>query len=126
MIPGTSRTARPTEHRSFPVSAASLAPLLHLYRILYAYAVKTLPLTEARKELPNIVDEVSGTQEHVVITKRGRPEAVVMSIDEFESWRETVEIVSDPEAMAGIRQGLRDVKAGRVRSLDEVLRRLGI
>jgi prevent-host-death family protein len=86
--------------------------------------MKTLPLTEARKDLSKIVDRVSGTQEHVVITKQGRPEAVVMSADEFESWQETLEIMADPAAMASIKRGLRDIKAGRVTPYEEVRRRL--
>jgi antitoxin YefM len=88
--------------------------------------MKTLPLTEARKALPKIVDEVSAGHEHVVITKRGRPEAVVMSVDEFESWQETLEILSDPSAMRAIRQGERDIKAGRVHRWEDVKKRLGL
>jgi len=85
--------------------------------------VKTLPLTEARKDFPNIVDEVSAKHEHVVITKRGKPAAVMMSLDEFESWQETLEIMADKAAMAAIGRAERDIKAGRVRSLDEVIAR---
>ncbi|OLC53742.1 MAG: hypothetical protein AUH85_13510 [Chloroflexi bacterium 13_1_40CM_4_68_4] len=88
--------------------------------------MKTLPLTDARKALPKIVDEVSSGHEHVVITKRGRPEAVVMSVDEFESWQETIEILSDPSAMRAIRQGERDIKAGRVHRWEDVKKRLGL
>ena len=55
--------------------------------------MKTLPLTEARKDLSKIVDEVSSVHEHVVITKKGRPEAVLISAQEFESWQETLEIM---------------------------------
>lgn len=82
--------------------------------------MRTLPLTEARKDLPKIVDEVSTEHEHVVITKRGRPEAVVMSADEFESWQETLEIMADKKAMAAIARAERDIKAGRVRNWDEI------
>lgn len=88
------------------------------------FGVKTLPLTEARKDLSKIVDEVAGAHEHVLITRQGRPAAVVMSADEFESWQETLEIMADPEAMASIRRGLRDIKAGRVTRYDEVRKRL--
>jgi antitoxin YefM len=88
--------------------------------------MKTFALTEARKDLSRIVDEVSSVHEHVIITKQGKPEAVVMSADEFESWQETLEILADKKAMAGIREGLRDIKAGRVKPLDEVLKRLGV
>jgi antitoxin YefM len=82
--------------------------------------MKTLPLTEARKGLSKIVDEVSNGHEHVVITKQGRPEAVVMSTDEFESWQETLEIMADRPAMAAIARAERDIKAGRVRSWEAV------
>ena len=88
--------------------------------------MKTLPLTEARKDLSKIVDEVAGVHEHITITRQGKPAAVVMSADEFASWQETIEILDDPEAMAAIRRGLRDVKAGRVRPLEDVLKRLGV
>jgi PHD/YefM family antitoxin component YafN of YafNO toxin-antitoxin module len=41
-----------------------------------------------------------------VITKNGRPAAVLVSPEEFESWKETIEIVSSPDLMEEIRQGL--------------------
>ena len=88
--------------------------------------MRTLALTEARKDLSRIVDRVRRTHEHVVITKQGRPEAVVMSADEFESWQETLEILADPKALAAIKEAERDIKAGRVRSLEEVRARLGL
>jgi len=88
--------------------------------------VKILPLTEARKDLSKLIDEVSTIHEHITITRQGKPAAVVMSADEFESWHETLEILDDSEAMAAIRRGLRDVKAGRVRPLEDVLKRLGV
>ena len=82
--------------------------------------MKTVAFTEARKDLSNIVDEVSSRHEHVVITKKGRPEAVVMSAEEFESWQETLEIMADKQAVAAIRRAERDIKAGRVTSWDEI------
>jgi len=88
--------------------------------------MKTLALTEARKDLSRIVDRVAKTHEHVTITKQGRPEAVVMSADEFESWQETLDILADPKAMAAIERAERDIKAGRVRPYAEVRRRLGL
>ncbi len=88
--------------------------------------MKTLPFTDARKELSKLIDEVSKDHEHVVITKQGRPKAVLMSADEFESWEETLELMADPKARRRIRKGLRDIAAGRVRPLEEVRARLGL
>ncbi len=88
--------------------------------------MKTIPFSEARKDLSKIVDEVSTDHEHILITKQGLPKAIVMSADEFESWQETLEIASDPKAMAAIREGLRDIRAGRTYPLEEVLKRLKV
>ena len=92
--------------------------------MLYSEVMKTLGLTEARKDLSKLVDEVSSAHEHVTITKQGRPAAVVMSADEFESWQETLEILADPETMASLKRSERDIKAGRVTPYAEVRKRL--
>ncbi len=88
--------------------------------------MKTLPLTEARKDLSKILDEVSAIHEHVTITRQGKPAAVVMSADEFESWQETLEILADPKALAAIRRAEKDIAAGRVLPWEEVRARLGL
>lgn len=88
--------------------------------------MKTLPFTEARKDLSKILDEVSAIHEHVTITRQGKPAAVVMSADEFESWQETLEILADPKALAAIRRAEKDIAAGRVLPWEEVRARLGL
>lgn len=42
-----------------------------------------------------------------------------------ESLIETLEILSDPEMMRGIARGLKDIKAGRMKTLDQISRELG-
>ena len=88
--------------------------------------MKTLPFTEARKDLSKILDQVSAIHEHVTITRQGKPAAVVMSADEFESWQETLEILADPRALAAIRRAEKDIAAGRVLPWEEVRARLGL
>lgn len=75
--------------------------------------MKTLSLSEAKMKLSALVDNVRATDEQVVITKNGTPAAVLVSPDEFESWRETMEIRFDHESMDEIRAGLADLEAGR-------------
>jgi prevent-host-death family protein len=53
---------------------------------------RTLSLSEAKMKLSGLVDAVEGTDEEVVITRNGRPAAVRVSPDEFESWKETVAV----------------------------------
>jgi len=84
---------------------------------------RIVPFTDARARLSDLLDLVESEQEHVVITRQGKPVAIVMSVDEWESWEETVDILSDPEAMDALRESEEDVKAGRLVDLDEVIRR---
>lgn len=62
--------------------------------------MKTLSLSEAKMKLSALVDDVSATDEEVVITKNGSPAAVLVSPDEFESWRETIAIRFDKDCLS--------------------------
>lgn len=81
---------------------------------------KTIPLSEARQHLPSLVMQIRTLMDRVVITRNGKPEAVIMAVEEYESWLETLELMSRPETIKGIRAGLADLKAGRSRSFEEV------
>ena len=70
------------------------------------------PLTEARNRLSEIVDEVVSTGSDLVITKHGRPAAVLIGYEEYEALLETLNILSDTEAMAALAQAERDLAAG--------------
>ena len=74
--------------------------------------MKTLPLAEAKAQLSRLVDRVEKTDEEVLITRNGRPVAILVSPDEYESWKETRAIQSDRALMKEIRQGLRELKKG--------------
>ena len=72
--------------------------------------MKTLSLSEAKMKLSALIDSLGITDEEVVITKNGRPAAVLVSPDEFESWRETLIVRSDNELMEEIKTGLNVLK----------------
>ena len=77
--------------------------------------MKTLPLTEAKTKLSSLIDEVRDRDEEVTITKNGRPVAVLVSADEFESWKETISIRADAALMEEIRRGLAELEEGNAR-----------
>lgn len=87
---------------------------------------KTVPFTEARARLTELLDEVNERHEHVVITRNGRPAAVVLSSEEYEALAETLGVLEDDEALDALRESAADVRAGRVYSLDDVRRELGL
>jgi prevent-host-death family protein len=66
------------------------------------------------------VDEAQRTHQGVEVTKNGRRAAVLMSADDYDSLIETLDILSDAETMAAIRESEADIAAGRLYSLSEV------
>jgi prevent-host-death family protein len=87
---------------------------------------KIIPFTEARARLTELLDDVEARHEHVVITRNGRPAAVVISTEEWGALEETLEILQDEETLDALRESEEDLKAGRLFSLDEVRRELGL
>jgi prevent-host-death family protein len=87
---------------------------------------KTVPFTEARAKLSELLDELDERHEHVVITRSGRPVAVLVPADEQEVLEETLEILQDESLLGALRESEQDVKAGRLKTLDEVRRDLGL
>jgi antitoxin YefM len=81
----------------------------------------TLSIREARERLTRLPEELArGQPTAISITRRGEPVLAVMPWDFYEALMETLEILGDDEALAALRQGVRDVAAGRVRSWDDV------
>ncbi|MCC5948487.1 MAG: type II toxin-antitoxin system Phd/YefM family antitoxin [Nitriliruptoraceae bacterium] len=81
---------------------------------------KTVPVREFRTHLADLLDEVADRREHVTITRRDRPAAVLVPVDEYEALEETAVILSDEDTLAAIRRGLDDSTAGEITSLDDV------
>ena len=69
--------------------------------------MKFVTLSEAKAKLSQLVDEVGARDEEIIITRNGRAEAVLLSHDQLEGWRETAEVLADKELMRKIRRGLR-------------------
>jgi antitoxin YefM len=72
--------------------------------------METLSLSEAKMKLSELIEKVQSTDLEVVITKNGRPAAVLVSPDEFEGWRETIAIKTDGDLMNEIKKGIAALK----------------
>ena len=72
--------------------------------------METLSLSEVKMKLSKLVDRVNRADEEIVITKNGRPAAVLVSPDEFEGWKETFLIRSDPGFLKEIIKGVRTLR----------------
>ena len=86
-------------------------------------APEHLPLADVKNRLSEVVERLEREHGRVVITKHGRPAAVVLSIEDLESLEETLEVLSTPALMVDIRAGLADLAAGKaeVMSTSEML-----
>jgi prevent-host-death family protein len=82
-----------------------------------------MPLAEVKARLSAVLDEVHGTHERVVITRNGRPEAVLISVEDLESLEETLDILSTPGAMEQIRSSEQEIARGDAIGAED-LRRL--
>ena len=74
---------------------------------------KTLPISEVKARLPELVTGVQEREEEVVVTRNGRPAAVLVSYTEFERLRETLDVLSDPHLMRQIEDSRAFYASGR-------------
>ena len=70
---------------------------------------KNVTLKQLRPRLPEIVDAVDSKMDRFIVTKRGKPVAILMSVNDYESLLETLDILSDTKLMKRIKQAEEDV-----------------
>ena len=98
-----------------------------VYAVVYTFdMIRHITLKELRPKLPSVMSMIDKRMDRYIVTKRGKPVAVILSPDDYEGLIETLEIMSDPALMKRIKQAERDVKAGRTRSLEEIHRSLKV
>lgn len=73
---------------------------------------ETLPLSSVKTHLSELVDRVEDQHDRVVVTRNGKPAAVLISPDDLESLEETLAVLSDPVAMEQIRESEKSLAAG--------------
>lgn len=85
----------------------------------------TISISEARKRIFEIADEVQRPDTHYILTENGKPKAVILSAEEFESFLETIEVLQDsPELTKEIEELEQDIRTGvyvKYPTLEEVL-----
>ena len=78
-----------------------------------------MALRDVKNHLSEVVDQVEREHDRVVITRHGKPAAVVISTDDLASLEETLEIVSRPALIGQIRESLDDLAAGQAEVLNK-------
>lgn len=84
--------------------------------------METLPLSHVKAHLSEIADRVEGQHDRVVVTRKGRPAAVLVSPDDLESLEETLAVLSDPKLMEQIRESEAELAQGEEGAMLEDLK----
>ncbi|MDO8676670.1 MAG: type II toxin-antitoxin system Phd/YefM family antitoxin [Candidatus Azambacteria bacterium] len=84
-----------------------------------------ISITEARKRIFDIAEEVQKPNKIYTLTSDGKPKAVIMSAEEYDSLMEDLEILSNPETMENIRKAEEEYKNGECLSWEETKKLLG-
>jgi antitoxin YefM len=89
----------------------------------------TLSISEARKKIFDIAEEVQKPSNYYTLTEKGRPKAVIMSAEDFESWQETLEVMREfPDLAKDAKEADRAVKTGEYKkwaTLEDVMAKYG-
>jgi len=87
--------------------------------------MQTLSLSEAKMKLSALVESVRTIDDEIIITKNGRPAAVLVSPDEFASWKETATVRFDADLMEEIQSGLKELDKDKASlySLEELFQK---
>lgn len=64
----------------------------------------TQSLRDVRDHLSEVIDRVEQQHDRVVVTRNGRPAAVILSTDDLAQLEETIDVLGDSEALADIRE----------------------
>ncbi len=82
---------------------------------------KTLPISEVKARLPELVTGVQEREEEIVVTRKGKPAAVLVNFGEYERLKDTIDVLCDADLMKQIRRSRRYYAAGgRGLSLEDV------
>jgi antitoxin YefM len=76
--------------------------------------MRVVNFTEARNSLKTVIDQVINDADYTVIARRDAPDAVVMSLDTFNSLMETVHLLKSPANAAHLARSIEQYRQGKL------------
>ena len=86
----------------------------------------TLTVTKAREDLTSLVENANKKLDEYIITVNGMPAAVLISVAEYESWKETNDIMSNPQLLKAIKRGEKEIQEGKGIPWEDVKKELDL
>ncbi len=82
---------------------------------------KTLPISEVKTHLPQLVTKITARDEQIIVTKNGKPAVVILSYDEYNKLQETLDVLSNPAMMRQVHKSLAYfAKGGKGKTFENV------
>ena len=81
---------------------------------MYTYLLETIPLTQARKTFLPLIRKMGDGSFKFIVTKQGKPVAVVLSYEEYTRMVETLRLIQE------VKQGLMEIEQGEVMPLENI------
>ena len=72
----------------------------------------TVPLSEAKQNLEKLIEQVIADADPIILSTEAGQEVVLLSLDEFNSWKETIYLLSNPANAAHLRKSIAEARAG--------------
>ncbi|HPN72869.1 MAG TPA: type II toxin-antitoxin system Phd/YefM family antitoxin [Candidatus Omnitrophota bacterium] len=87
---------------------------------------RTMTLKELRPKLPEVIRNIDEKMNRFVITKHGKPAAIMMSIEDYESIVETLDVLSNAGMSKKIKEAEAEVRRGKTKALSRIEREMGL
>lgn len=86
--------------------------------------VKNINATEAKKSLLHLIRNADELFERYCITRNGEPKAILMSVDDYEGWLETLELMSSAKTVSEIKKARQELDKGKGIPFEKILKDL--
>lgn len=87
--------------------------------------MKNIQASEAKKRFLAIIRDADESFERYCITRNGEPKAILMSVEDYEGWLETLEIMSNKHAVQEIKKARKELQRGKGIPFEKILEKLG-
>ena len=82
--------------------------------------METLPITEAKNRFTELADRAAAEHDHFTVTRNGHPHVMVVSVAEWDELRETIAVLSDPQARADLVEAAEAAERGDFTTEEEM------
>jgi antitoxin YefM len=80
----------------------------------------TLPLAEVKAKFSEMVDRVEHQHDRITVTRNGRPAAVIVSPDDLASLEDTLDLLSNPDALVELERARKEARTGKTLSAEQL------